>query len=320
MDLSVIIVNWKSADYVRKCLRSVFRHTTGIDFEVIVIDNASFDGCGEMLAREFPSAIFVQSGGNFGFARANNLAAARARGEVLLFLNPDTEVRGPALNVLLDVCRTRSDAGTVGPRLLNTDGSLQRSCVQAFPTVANQVWDADLLRDWFPRARLWGTAALYHASPEPQAVEGISGACLMTPRHVFERVGGFTDDYFMYYEDMDFCVKSVRAGFRNYYVPRAEVVHHAGKSSGGGYSEFAAIMMSESAWRFFRRQRSPGYARLFRTCLTLKATSRALVLAVLYPVWYVSGRGRAAANAMRKWIAVLMWALGRRRQWVRQYG
>lgn len=320
MDLSIIIVNWRSADYVRECLRSVYRHTAGVEFEVIVIDNGSFDGCGEMLAREFPSATFVQNAGNSGFARANNLAAARSRGEVLLFLNPDTEIRGPAFNVLLDTILKHPDAGAIGPRLLNSDGSLQRSCVQAFPTIANQVWDADLLRDWFPRARLWGTAVLYNSSPEPQAVEGISGACLMTPRRVFDQVGGFTDDYFMYFEDMDFCMKSIRAGFRNYYVPRADVIHFSGKSSGGGYSEFAAIMMSESAWRFFRRQRSPVYARLYRACLTLKATSRVVASGVLYPFWFVSGRRRAAANAVRKWIAVLLWAVGKRRRWVRQYG
>jgi N-acetylglucosaminyl-diphospho-decaprenol L-rhamnosyltransferase len=319
VDLSIIIVNWKSADFVRSCLRSVHRHTTGIGFEIIVIDNASFDGCGEMLSKEFPATVFVQGDTNLGFARANNRAVVRSRGDVLLFLNPDTELRGPALNALLDAVRVHSDSGAAGPRLVNTDGSLQRSCVQSFPTIANQVWDADLLRNWFPRAPLWGTAALYGSSADPQVVEGISGACLMTPRSVFEKVGGFTEDYFMYYEDMDFCLKTSRAGLRNYYVPGAEVVHHAGSSSGGGYSEFSAIMMSESAWRFFRLRTSPAYARLFRACLAMKAIARAVVIAFLYPFLFAAGRRKTAANASRKWTSVLMWSLGRRRKWVRQY-
>src|SRR5207244_796979 len=102
MDLSIIIVNWKSADFVRKCLASIYETSKEIRFEIIVVDNSSFDGCGEMLAREFPEAVFIQSKENVGFSRANNLGFQRAQGNVLLFLNPDTEMVGPALNTLFN--------------------------------------------------------------------------------------------------------------------------------------------------------------------------------------------------------------------------
>src|SRR5687768_13251358 len=101
MQLSIIIVNWNSREYLRKCLETVFAQIQGIEFEVIVIDSASYDGCGEMLSELYPRAAFIQSSENLGFAKANNAAFRRAKGEAILFLNPDTEIVGPAIEILL---------------------------------------------------------------------------------------------------------------------------------------------------------------------------------------------------------------------------
>jgi len=310
VDLSIIIVNWNSADFVRQCVRSVGEHTRGIGVEIVVIDSGSFDGCGEMLAREFPHVRFIQSDKNLGFARGNNQAAKQAAGRWLVFLNPDTELRGPALNRLFEVAAALPKAGAMGARLLNGDGTLQTSCLQSFPTVANQVLDADLLRKWFPRSRLWGMAPLYAGSSEPAEVEGISGACLMTPRALFEQLGGFNEDYFMYYEDMDYCLKVRRAGWKNYYVPAAEIVHHGGKSSGGEHSKFSSVMMAESGWRFFRAHRGAAQAAVFRACLAAKAVSRIGVLALMRLLPAAEARRKRAKSALGKWSCVLRWAFG----------
>ena len=310
MDVSIIIVNWNSAAYVQACVRSIYQHTRDVRFEIIVVDSGSFDDCGGMLAREHPQVRFIQSDKNVGFARSNNLAARGAEGRFLLFLNPDTEVRGPALQKLFAAALALPDAGVLGARLLNSDGTLQTSCLQAFPTLANQVLDAELLRTWFPRARVWGTAALYAESPDPVPVEGVSGACLMTPRAVFDQVGGFSEDYFMYYEDMDYCVKVRKAGRNNYFVPAAEVVHHGGKSSGGEYNRFSSVVMAESGWRFFRIQRGWIYAALFRACMAAKAVSRCFVLACLR--WLAPSvlRRERAKAALGKWVSILRWSFG----------
>src|SRR6266849_1386974 len=98
--ISIIIVNWKSAAFVRKCLASIYANTSGITSEILVVDNASFDGCGEMIRKEFPAVRFVQSQRNQGFARANNLGFEHSTGRILLFLNPDTEVVGSALELM----------------------------------------------------------------------------------------------------------------------------------------------------------------------------------------------------------------------------
>jgi len=310
VDISVIIVNWNSADFVQKCVRSLDEHTRGVSMEIVVLDSGSFDGCGEMLAREFPRVRFIQSDKNLGFARGNNQAAKSAAGRFLVFLNPDTELRGPALDKLFEAAVSFPKAGALGAHLLNSDGTLQTSCLQSFPTIANQVLDAELLRKWFPRSRLWGVAPLYANVLVSVEVEGISGACLMTPRALFEQVGGFNEDYFMYYEDMDYCMKIHKAGWKNYYVPSAVIVHHGGKSSGGEHSKFSSVMMAESGWRFFRTQRGVAQAAMFRACLAAKAASRTCVLGLLSLAPVSEARRKWIKSALGKWSCVLRWAFG----------
>ena len=116
--LSIIIVNWNSKDYVRNCIASIRAHTSSIEYEIIVVDSGSFDGCGRMLQSIYPEVHFVQSNLNVGFARANNLGAESARGRVLLFLNPDTEVMNGAIERLYRNVSSLPDTGVLGCRLL----------------------------------------------------------------------------------------------------------------------------------------------------------------------------------------------------------
>lgn len=310
MNLSIIIINWNSAKYVHECIRSIYLHTKDISFEIIVLDNASYDGCGEMLAREFTNVKFIQSTENLGFARGNNLAAAHSSGEVVLFLNPDTEIAGPVFSLLLDSLQSLPRAGVVGPRLLNGDGTIQTSCLQPFPTIANQLLDAELLRRSFPNSPIWGMMPLFDGAGTPRSIDGISGACLMTSKEVFQKVGGFTEDYFMYYEDMDYCLKVRASGWDNYYIPNAVVTHYGGKSSGGDtQSRFSVSMMVESAWKFFRKHRGVHYAELFRLGLAVKAISRLSLLIVACLTPFLGVRRRYVKRALNKWRYVLQWCL-----------
>ena len=313
MDLSIVIINWNSAGYLRNCLRSVYEHTQGIDMEIIVLDNASFDGSRELVEREFRQVRFIQSEQNLGFARGNNTAVRHASGHWLLFLNPDTELHGPAINRLLDAAKSLPRPGALGARLLNGDGTLQTSCVQVFPRITNHLLDADILRRWFPRARLWGAAALYSDNPAPVPVERVSGACLMTPRPTFEQLGGFEEGYFMYCEDLEYCLKAHKAGCRNYYVPKAVVVHHGGKSSSQVLGQFATVMMAQSGWRFFRKERGLRWAVAFRCCLAVKAVSRLCLLALAYPLPWQENRRRRLNASVRKYVSVARWAAGAER-------
>jgi GT2 family glycosyltransferase len=315
LDLSIIIVNWNSACDVRKCLHSIFQNTREITFEVIVVDSASFDGCGEMLAREFPDVRFLQSQENIGFGKANNLGCRGAVGEFVLFLNPDTEVLGTAIPTLLESARRLPNAGCVGCRLLNSDRSLQTSCIQAFPSILNQILDADFLRNRFPRSPLWGIAPLFDSPKTPATAEAISGACIMMRREIFLGIGGFSPDYFMYAEDIDLCYKAAKAGRTNYYVPTASIVHHGDGSVRKARSNFAVVMAVDSLTRYFVKYHGSVYAFFFRLAITGSAFCRLVLLLPLRLLQYFHS---SELNSWSKWRAVFRWGWGLER-WIARY-
>ena len=304
MDLSIIIVNWNSKDFLRKCLQSVRANPPRCSFEIIVVDGGSFDGCDEMLAREFPEVVFVQSRENVGFARSNNLGVESAEGAAFLFLNPDTEVMDAALDGLLAVLAGHLDAGIVAPKLLNSDGSLQTSCVQALPTLLNQMFDSVLLHRLFPRSRLWGMSALW-SDGSPAVVEAVPGACLLIRANLFRRLGGFGPLYFMYGEDMDLCARTRQAGFSVFYASTARVLHHGGGSSKNEGSRFSNVMLRESVHCYFKQNHGAGAAAGYRVAILGCALIRLLLL---LPVCL--SRNNKRRSAFQKWIANLRWAVG----------
>jgi N-acetylglucosaminyl-diphospho-decaprenol L-rhamnosyltransferase len=312
MDLSVIIINWNSAEYLRACLVSLYRETRGISFEVIVIDNASYDGCEKMLREEFPGVIFIQSADNLGFSKANNAAYLRSQGELLLFLNPDTEIIGDAVQKMAACLRENPTAGAVGARLLNTDGSLQESCIQAFPTICNQVLDSDLLRRWFPAWNIWGTRPFLARSKQPARVDAISGACFMTKRTVFEKAGKFNEGYFMYSDDLDLSFKITKAGYAVLYVDDCQVTHHGGKSSAKQEDHFSDLMQRESLLAFFRQAHGKLYSYTYRACMAGIASIRMGMVVCLSPFGGIGLNGKAPGFVFEKWSRIFRWALGSR--------
>lgn len=317
MDLSIIIINWNSAAFLRKCLYSVYANIKAIDVEVIVVDNASFDSAADIVKTEFPAARFIQSPANLGFSRANNLGAREAQGRNLLFLNPDTEVIRDALIGMVSFLDATPDAAIVGSKLLNTDLSLQTSCVQAFPSILNQALDAEYLRRAFPRLCLWGTKALLNDG-KPAEVEVISGACLMIKSEVFEAVGRFSTNYFMYAEDADLCFKAKQAGWKNYYLSNASVVHHGGRSSDKKpESNFASVMMRESVMEFMRIRRGSLHALAYQFSTVVIAVLRLLLLLVAFPFKLGRDKSESLRPAFTKWFKVLRWGL-RMEDWSKQ--
>jgi hypothetical protein len=198
----------------------------------------------------------------------------------------------------------------VGCTLLNKDLTLQTSCVQAFPTPLNQALDAEWLRRISPRSRLWGMAALFANPPSETAVEGLSGACIMMPRAVVEKVGGFTESYFMYGEDLDLCYKVRRAGFIVAYTPHTRLVHLGGGSSAGVVKATSNVNMRQSVYHFLELNRSKLAARTYRFTMALTSVARLLLMAPLM-LWgsAVVRHGRGSWN---KWIAILLWSVGAR--------
>ena len=310
MDVSIIIVNWNSVAFLRKCLASIYRNSAGLDVEVIIVDNASYDGSHEVVANEFPQATFIQSQDNLGFAKANNLGAARARGTRLLFLNPDTEILGDAISQMAAVFVDRPDAGAVGCKLINTDGSLQTSCIQPFPTILNQAFIAEVLLRVASKVGVWGAKPLFLDAQGISPVQVISGACLMVKKDAFNTVGGFSADYFMYTEDIDLCYKIWKAGFINYYTSIATVLHHGGGSSKSRReSSFADIQMGESVYKFLRKTRGGLYANGYRATMFIVAVVRIGLISILFMPSLLMGRFTVLRYSFIKWIGILRWSL-----------
>lgn len=227
----MIIVSWNVRDLLRACLRSVYG-AGGLAngrFEVIVVDNASQDGSVAMLEREFPQVLVVANRENVGFAAAHNQVLPSCRGGILLLLNPDTLVLPGALGILVQRLRQIPEAGIVGCRLLNGDGTLQRWTGGAFPTV----WG--VARHYLFLGRLlpfcYHTPPLYLERDLPQEteVDWVTGAALVIWRDLVGKQV-FNADYFMYGEDMELCRRVKLGGKRVFYSPSASIIHYHGAS------------------------------------------------------------------------------------------
>lgn len=310
MDLSIIIVNWNSADFVMDCVASIRKYTHDISYEIIVVDNASSREDAETLKNSLPNITFLRSDDNIGFARANNLGFGYSAGDYVLLLNPDTVVLGPAISIMLREMKLLPKSGVVGCKLLNTDLSVQLSSIQRFPTILNQVLDAEcLLRRW-PRCPLWDISPLFTDNVKVAEVDVISGACMLLRRETFKQVGMLSDDYFMYAEDVDLSYKVHRAGYTNYYVGSASIVHHGGKSSSRQeVSSWATTMRYKATKQLFTKTRGRVYGALYRTAMGCMALVRLLLLATTSTLGDIVLDRSSRRISARKWKVVLKWAV-----------
>jgi GT2 family glycosyltransferase len=307
VEVSIVCVNWNSLAYLRECIPSIYQYTSGIKFEIIVVDNASPDGGVDALKSEFPEVTIVKSGKNLGFAGASNLGFRHSTGSYVLLLNPDTRLVGPAINLLLEQMKSLPDAGIVGCKLLNTDLSVQTASVQKFPTLLNQLTNIEYLRMRWPGCPLWDIGPLFRDTPMPVKVEVIPGACMLLKREVFEKVGLLTEDYFMYAEDIDLNYKVRRLGFSSYYVGAAQIVHHGGTSSSRQpVSHWSIIMKHRAMLKYYRMIGGPIYGMLYRITMGVSALAHLMLLAAMFPF----REKEIVRLKFAKWSTVLRWSLG----------
>ncbi|NLY39599.1 MAG: glycosyltransferase family 2 protein, partial [Firmicutes bacterium] len=220
MKLSVIIVSWNCRDLLARCLDTVFASKLERDFEVIVVDNSSTDGTAAFVQETYPQVKLIANRENAGFARANNLALRQARGELILLLNPDTELQADTLQVMVDFMDKHPECGMAGCKVLNPDGTLQLACRRNIPGLADAFFKLSGISRLFPRSRRLARYNLTYLPADRVAkVDAVSGSFLMTRRAVMDKIGLLDERFFMYGEDLDWCWRSVRAGYQNYYVP-----------------------------------------------------------------------------------------------------
>ncbi|QQS20536.1 MAG: glycosyltransferase family 2 protein [Candidatus Moraniibacteriota bacterium] len=230
MDVSIIIVNYRSREKTRGCLLSLQKADfSNISHEILVVDNSETADIDSSFQAEFPEVQFLYAEKNRGMGAGNNLAATKAEGKFLLILNPDTAVRKTAVSTLFSLLRDRPDIGIVGPKLLNPDGTLQYSCLR-FPEFWTPIFRRTFLGRWAPR-HLARYLMIDFDHCETRDVDWMMGSCLMIRTDFYRRAGGFDERFFMYFEDIDLCRRAWREGLRVVYCPQAEVVHDHGRGS-----------------------------------------------------------------------------------------
>jgi len=310
MDLSIIIVNWNAAHYLIKCVESIRASVRDLTYEIIIVDNCSTTADRDYLRSKLENCTLISSQENLGFARANNIGFRASIGEFTLFLNPDTEIIGSAINQLVEQIKKLPSAGIVGCKLLNSDMSVQLSSIQKFPTIANQVLDAKILRTLWPRCRLWDVSPLFKATKSVARVEVISGACMLLNRVVFQDIGMFGEDYFMYCEDVELCYRSHLAGFINYYIGSVTIIHHGGKSSSQqDVSCWATTMRYRAMSHLLRKTRGRFYGVIYRLAMAGTAMGRLLMLGIAFVFGNVLGHEKSLRPSIAKWLTILRWAV-----------
>ncbi|XCF05563.1 glycosyltransferase family 2 protein [Tamlana crocina] len=223
MKLSIVILNYNVRHFLELCLRSVSAAISNIDAEIIVVDNHSEDDSCDMVKTLFPNVKLIANTENMGFSKGNNVGVAQAQGEYLCILNPDTVVAEDTFERLLEFAETKTQLGAIGCKLINGAGLFLPESKRNIPYIKASV------------KKMLGNPSEYYATHlEANAIGKVDilvGAFMFLKRQVYNKVGGFDEDYFMYGEDIDLSYRILKAGYKNYYLGSLTAVHFKGEST-----------------------------------------------------------------------------------------
>jgi hypothetical protein len=269
MDISIIIINTNEKHFLEPLLNSIKENVNSVAYEVIVVDNNSSDGSPEMIRERCEDVKLVEMDHNGGFSKSNNRGARIAQGKYLVILNPDTIVCKNALESMFEFLERENSVAVVGCKLLNPDGSLQRSC-GIFPNLKTEFYFRTFLNRIFPKSKLVGSYLLgswdYSSTAE---VDWVTGACLMIRKDLFDQLGGFDERLYMYYEDVDLCYRVRELGWKIYFIPNSFIYHYLG----GSWKKNRAIPIfngCRSSLYFFRKHRRPWQTWVLKTTMFLE--------------------------------------------------
>jgi len=256
-ELSIVIVNYRVKDLLRKCLNSISRSKDNFNGEIIVIDNDSQDGSVEFLKRDFPEVELIDNPQNRGFSFACNQGIRRSSGRYVLLLNPDTTVPETGLKKLIDFFDSTPEVGICGPRMIDARGDLLYSC-RSFPSFLTSISSSwSILERFFPRnplSRQYLLKDLNHS--QVQEVDWVSGSCLLARKKMLDQIGLLDADFFIYAEDVDLCYRAQKAGWRVIYFPRVTFVHQVGQSTSQDRLK-SQLQHHKSMWIYFKKHFHP---------------------------------------------------------------
>lgn len=298
-DLSIIIVSYNTKKLLLECIDSIKKHTKSIDFEIIVVDNASSDGSPEAVGK-IKGVTLYKNSKNLGFAKANNQGIKKAQGKYVLLLNSDTLLSDNSLKEIVLFLEDNRKAGIATCALKNKDGSLQGTggyfptllgvfswmTIQDIPGVDN------FIKPFHPmRAKSFAKGASFYQ--KVRQLDWVTGAFFLVRKEVFDQVGLFDENYFMYVEEVDFCFRAKAKGWQVWYLPRCNILHYGGAS---GTQELSVIAEYEGIKRFYKKFYPSWQYPVLRFLLKIGALGRIVLFGL------VEGKGAAKtyAQAFRK--------------------
>jgi GT2 family glycosyltransferase len=274
-DLSVIVVSYNTADLIEACLLSV-QASRGVSHELFVVDNASSDAGAALVRDRFPSVCLVENRENRGFGAANNQVLPRCAGRYIVLLNPDAETTPDALRSMAGYMDNHPRVGLAGPTVRNVDGTRQDSVARSYPG----------------QKRTSG-----ELSGLPGEIACVMGACQIVRAGLMRALGGFDEQFFLYGEDQDLCLRIRRMGYEIGRVDDAVVLHHGGKSERGVPSVDVARRKAQAEYRFYRKHYSPESVRRIARAHVARERRRILLTRLSLP--FVRDKARARERLAR---------------------
>ncbi|MFH1610854.1 MAG: glycosyltransferase family 2 protein [Patescibacteria group bacterium] len=261
MKLSIIIVSWNVCELTLKCIKSVFRYLKNIDFEVFVVDNNSKDNTVKELENfkknnNLNNLILIKNKNNLGFAKANNQAIKQATGDYILLLNPDAELIDNNIIKLINFIQSGEKIGVIGPKLLNTNKTLQRSC-RRFPKLLDQFFIQLKFYNFFPD-KIKGIRKYFMLDfnhDEVKEVDQIMGAAMLIKKQVLDEVGLFDEKFWSTFEEVDLCKRIKDKGWKIHFNPECNIIHHKEQSFKQMASLRKQINFNHSLYRYFKKHK-----------------------------------------------------------------
>lgn len=230
--LSIIIVNYNAGRVLKECIDSIYKESITTPFDIWVVDNNSQDDSITMIKEYFPQVNVIENKENVGFARANNQVIAKCTGDYILILNPDTLILQNAPEKIVNFMGENPTVGICGCKVLNEDRTLQLACRRSIPTPHVAFFRFSGLSRLFPNSKITAKYNLTYLDPnKAHEVDAVSGAFLMIRRKVVDNIGMLDERFFMYGEELDWCLRTKKAGWKVMYYPDAEIIHYKGECS-----------------------------------------------------------------------------------------
>jgi GT2 family glycosyltransferase len=314
MDVSICIVNWNVKEILAKCIQAIKQNTKDLDYEIIVVDNASTDDSVKKIGAEYPDVILVASDVNLGFAKGNNLAVEYAKGNYILYLNPDTEIVTNAIAGMHAFIDAHPECGAVGCKLTAPNGDIQYTCASSFPFPRREFNFFFCLNRLFPKSPYFSARELdYWDHLDSRYVECLSGACMLVRKEIIDELKGFDNELFMYAEDIDLCFRIIKAGWQNYYLSSENIIHYEGASSSKTKKRyFSDMLQHESNYLFLKKNMGAITALNYRIIVLFGSIFRVLLSTPVYLLYIMrqNDEKKKIYQIMTKYTYILLWSVG----------